>query len=311
MIKVILPIIIIISIQESTSCQWSLLDTEKYYLDELLINADYNNMQELTEIDKNQVVMREWIFDDLGKLKEENDYRGMHVTSSIAGVENNVASTLKITYSYSYDSIGRILSVMKKLYSEEDTTNMKFSFQYIGTDTIIETLKASETIVYGDFVSEFNISAEICSLKVDAKIDFVISTWSYNGITTGTESIRHSYNDYGKLTKKAFTYDFGDKTDNNFNEKEANRESNIITYEYDPYNRLERVKRYENDKIIFNNTLKYDLKNSKLRKIESWHDESREPQEIIIELFYNENGFLQKVISNGNVFYYKIKTNKK
>lgn len=309
--KVALVILIILSMQGSMSCQRSLIETEKYYLSDLLNSAAEYKIQELTETDSNNVVLRQWTFDSSGKLQVENDFRGMTVISSIGGIENNVSNTFKITHSYSYDSSGKKLSVKKIDYAQKDTTILNSFFHYIGTDTIVEALSLSKTIVYGDIESEFDISSEICTVKVKDKIDRTASKWTYNGIPSSQEKVKYFYNDYGKLVKMISTYVLGKDTTKIDDEKNVEHLSNIITFQYDSNNSLERVIRKDNEKVIYDNSLFYNTETTKLIRIESRHDESRDPQELTIELFYDENGLLERVNSNDIIFNYKIKTNKR
>lgn len=295
--------------QDCILSQRSLLETENYYLLDLLSSAHQNNIQEIIERDRDEVIMRKWLFDVAGNLSEEIDSRGSNVTSSINGIENMVASTKMSTYSYSYDSIGRKLKIIKKVYSAADTTQIENHFQYIGNDTIHETLNVSEKITYGDFESEYNIGLNICSLKVDNKVDSISSHWFYNGTSTGIENVKYHYRNSGKLAIKEYTYDLEADESDNIETKE--KVSSKIYFEYDDTERLYRVRRYDLGKLIFENHLFYDSEDSKLKRIESKYDESREPQEITIELFYNEIGFLEKVISNDREYNYEIVTVKK
>ncbi len=170
-------------------------------------------------------------------------------------------------------------------------------------------MNASEKITYGDFGSENNIGLNICSLKVDNKVDSLSSYWFYNGTLTGIENVKYHYRNSGKLAKKEYTYDL--EADESDNTETKEKVSSKIYYEYDDYERLIRVRRYDQGKLIFENHLFYDSEDSTVQRIESKHDESREPQKITIELFYNEIGFLEKVISNNREYNYEIVTVKK
>jgi hypothetical protein len=309
MIRILLALIIIFFTQDCILSQRTLLEVENYYLQNLLGSASQNNIQEVIEKDSDQIVLRKWLFDVSGKLIEEIDYRGSTVASIINGIEEIFSNKKMSTHSYSYDSIGRKLKIIKKVYSAADTTHIENHFQYIGNDTIHETMNVSEKITYGDFGSENNIGLNICSLKVDNKVDSLSSYWFYNGTLTGIENVKYHYRNSGKLAKKEYSYDL--EIDESDNTETKEKVSSKIYYEYDDYERLIRVRRYDQGKLIFENHLFYDSEDSTVQRIESKHDESREPQKITIELFYNEIGFLEKVISNNREYNYEIVTVKK
>lgn len=309
MIRILITLMILFLTQDCLISQRTLQETEKYYLLDVLGSAHQNNIQEVLEKDSNQVVLRKWVFDDFGKLIEEMDYRGSNVTSSINGFEEMFSSTMMSIYSYTYDSFGRKVKINKKDYSAVDTTNTEYHFQYIGNDTILETLSVSEKIIYGDLEAEFDIGLNICTLKVDDRVDRISSQWFNNGTSTGIENVKYLYSKNGKLSQKTYSYDFETQYSENI-ERTKNRLSSM-EYRYDAQERLVRVSRQEGDNTIFDNRLFYDFDDRKVQRIHSKHDDSREPQEIVIELLYSDNGLLSKAVLNNRTYFYEIVTVKK
>lgn len=295
MIRLALAIVVVISIQSTSLSQRSLLDIEKYYLQELFDSASQNKIKELIERNSEKVILRKWIFDNTGKLKKELDLRRRSVIRNMSGIESNVSDSQKRTYSFSYDSRGRQSKIVKEDISDGDTTSMEFLFQNPGKDTIMESSSLYEIISYGEIEMELDIAIKTCSLKVNNRIDSISTQWFFKGVRTGIDHVKYVYDRYGKLTNKNFKYEIKSELE------ETEYSFARTNFKYDSMDRLERVTTLEQDNLMFDHHLFYNSESLKLQRIES-----RGLQNLTSEIIYNSKGFLEKVIANNRELYYEI-----